>query len=77
MSSTAQSPRRARAILGRVAGALRSAHWYVTSLMGDGAYQHYVEHLRRTHPGLEPMSESEFWRDRHRRQDADPGSRCC
>lgn len=69
--------RRARAILGHVAAGLRSAHWYLTSVMGEDAYRRYLAHERATHPDRPPMTESEFWRDRHRRQDADPGSRCC
>jgi uncharacterized short protein YbdD (DUF466 family) len=55
----------------------RSIRWYVTTLMGDGAYATYVEHLRRTHPHQQPMTEREFWRARSDEQDRNPGARCC
>lgn len=55
----------------------RGTAWYVTSVMGDRAYADYVAHHRGVHPGEEPLSEREFWRDRHRRQERDPSGRCC
>ncbi|KAA9153837.1 YbdD/YjiX family protein [Microbacterium lushaniae] len=55
----------------------RSIRWYVTTLMGDRAYDTYVAHLRVHHPAQQPMTEREFWRDRLDRQDRNPGARCC
>ncbi len=45
--------------------------------MGDNHYQRYAAHCRRVHPGEPVISESEYWRMRHRASDTDPGSRCC
>lgn len=55
----------------------RSIRWYVTSLMGDRAYEIYVAHLAVEHPGEPPLSEREFWVQRYREQEATPGARCC
>lgn len=60
-----------------VARGARAAWWFLTSLMGDTAYRTYLEHHRATHPGVEPLTEREFWRRRYADQDANPGSRCC
>lgn len=57
--------------------ALQGIRWYVTNLMGDNAYQRYVEHLARVHPGEVAVSEKQYWRDRHADSDAKPGARCC
>jgi uncharacterized short protein YbdD (DUF466 family) len=45
--------------------------------MGDNAYATYLAHQRRTHPGVEPMTERQFWRQRMDDQDRNPGARCC
>lgn len=58
-------------------GALQGIRWYVTNLMGDNAYQHYVEHIARAHPGEAVVSEKQYWRDRHAESEAKPGARCC
>lgn len=55
----------------------RGIRWYVTELMGDGAYRVYLEHHGLHHPGEEPLSERAFWRERMDAQDRDPGARCC
>lgn len=57
--------------------AARAVHWYITSLMGDNAYATYLAHQRRTHPGVEPLTERQFWRQRMDDQDRNPGARCC
>lgn len=44
--------------------------------MGDNHYRRYVEHRRR-HPGEPVLSESDYWRMRHRQADENPGVRCC
>lgn len=51
--------------------------WFARGLTGEARYDAYLAHERACHPGREPMTEREFWRDRYRAQDADPGSRCC
>lgn len=55
----------------------RSIHWYVTTLMGDRAYETYVTHQRGRHPGVAVISEREFWRQKMDDQDRNPGARCC
>ncbi|GAA2935857.1 hypothetical protein GCM10010458_19610 [Microbacterium luteolum] len=62
----------------RVAGRVgRGIRWYMTTLMGDTAYATYVAHHRRAHPGEEPMTERQFWRQKMDDQDRNPGARCC
>ena len=60
--------------LGRVGRGIR---WYMTTLMGDTAYATYVAHHGRHHPGEEPLTERQFWRQRMDDQDRNPGARCC
>ena len=43
--------------------------WYFKSLMGENAYQSYLDHHARTHTGTPPMTEREFWRARADRQE--------
>ena len=45
--------------------------------MGDNHYQRYVAHRRRAHPGMPVISESDYWRMRHRHAESNPGARCC
>lgn len=62
---------------GLVRRAGRGIRWYMTELMGDGAYRVYVEHHARSHPGEEPLTERDFWRERMDAQDRNPSGRCC
>ncbi|WP_311244150.1 YbdD/YjiX family protein [Microbacterium sp. WCS2018Hpa-23] len=55
----------------------RGIRWYITTLMGDTAYATYVAHHQRQHPGEEPLTERQFWRQRMDDQDRNPGARCC
>ncbi|HEX6954895.1 MAG TPA: YbdD/YjiX family protein [Agromyces sp.] len=56
----------------------RSVAWYLRDLMGDNAYQAYLEHHRTQHgPEQPPLTEREFWRQRMDEQDRNPGARCC
>jgi uncharacterized short protein YbdD (DUF466 family) len=57
--------------------AWRAVRWYVTSVMGDNAYQVYLDHHRRNHPGEPILSEREFWRERTDEQERNPQGRCC
>jgi uncharacterized short protein YbdD (DUF466 family) len=63
--------------MGRLVDVIGQVRWYVASLMGDNHYQRYAAHRRRVHPGEPVITESEYWRRRHRAADADPGARCC
>lgn len=69
--------RRAGAALRRALRAFRWVGWYVKEFVGENDYQHYLAHLRRHHPGAEPMSRREFERAKMDRLEADPKSRCC
>jgi len=51
--------------------------WYFKGIMGEHAYQAYLDHHRVVHPGTRPMTEREFWRDKMDRQDRNPQGRCC
>ncbi len=74
-TDAATSPLRALwSALGRVGRGIR---WYMTTLMGDTAYETYVAHHRRHHPDEEPLTERQFWRQRMDEQDRNPGARCC
>ncbi|MFK4759602.1 YbdD/YjiX family protein [Microbacterium sp. ZW T5_45] len=66
-----------RALLGAAARVGRGIRWYVTTLMGDRAYDTYIAHLARAHPDAQPMTERQFWRQRMDDQDRNPGARCC
>lgn len=55
----------------------RGIRWYMTTLMGDRAYETYVTHLRAQHPDAAPVTERQFWRQRMADQDRNPGARCC
>ncbi len=66
-----------RALLAHVRRVCRGIRWYFGTLMGDSAYATYVAHHRRTHPGEEPLSEKQFWRQKMDDQDRNPGARCC
>lgn len=51
--------------------------WYLTTLMGDRAYDTYVAHHRAHHPDDPPLTERQFWRQKMDDQDRNPGARCC
>lgn len=58
----------------RVASGLR---WYVHELMGDTAYAKYVARHEAIHPGVEPLTERAFWRQRTDEAERAPVARCC
>jgi uncharacterized short protein YbdD (DUF466 family) len=45
--------------------------------MGENAYEHYLEHQRRRHPGEPVLPRAEFERRRMDELDAQPRARCC
>ncbi|MBG6217953.1 uncharacterized short protein YbdD (DUF466 family) [Arthrobacter sp. CAN_A6] len=63
--------------LGRARKAARGAAWLFKGVMGENAYQTYLDHHAKTHVAEPPMTEREFWRDKTDRQDANPEGRCC
>ena len=66
------------AAVAAVRSGCRGVMWYIRDLMGDNAYQVYLEHHGTQHgPEHPPMTEREFWRQRMDEQDRNPGARCC
>jgi uncharacterized short protein YbdD (DUF466 family) len=57
--------------------ALRAVRWWVRGVTGADAYERYVEHRHRLHPGQPVPTRAEFWRERHDAMERDPRSRCC
>ncbi|KAA0923250.1 MULTISPECIES: YbdD/YjiX family protein [unclassified Rhodococcus (in: high G+C Gram-positive bacteria)] len=56
---------------------MRGLWWWITSVMGDHDYDRYVAHLARHHPGQQPPTVRQYWKDRHAEADRNPGARCC
>jgi uncharacterized short protein YbdD (DUF466 family) len=61
----------------RVGAAAGRALWYLREVMGENAYDHYLEHRRRTHPGEPVLPRGEFERRRMDELDDHPRARCC
>jgi uncharacterized short protein YbdD (DUF466 family) len=55
---------------GRFAAVLRQ-------VVGVPDYDRYVRHVRRCHPGTEPIGMHEFYRARIEERYSKPGARCC
>lgn len=63
---------------GRLGEFGRYAKMTARLMIGVPDYGTYVEHMRRTHPQLEPMSYEAFFRDRQAaRYAAGNGRSCC
>ena len=57
--------------------ALAGVRWYLREVSGETAYDRYVEHVRRDHPGEPVMSRRDFERWRQDDRDKNPRARCC
>jgi uncharacterized short protein YbdD (DUF466 family) len=57
--------------------AVAGVRWYLREVSGESAYDRYVQHMRRDHPGRMVMSRRDFerWRQDHREEN--PRARCC
>jgi uncharacterized short protein YbdD (DUF466 family) len=77
LASVADRPATSHGVVGRSARAWRGLRWYVRELTGEAAYDRYVAHARRQHPGLDPMPRAEWWRARQDAEDSRPQQRCC
>lgn len=64
-------------VLDGVRVGVRRARWWWSGVTGADAYDRYVAHLARVHPGQAPPSPRQFWRDKYAEQEERPGSRCC
>ena len=47
------------------------------AVIGVPDYERYVAHVRRCHPGREPMTREAFVRERLEARYSKPGARCC
>lgn len=56
---------------------LREVRRLARGILGSDAYDRYLTHHRVTGCAHAPMTEREFWRDRHATQDARAEGRCC
>jgi uncharacterized short protein YbdD (DUF466 family) len=61
----------------RLGAAAGRALWYLREVMGENAYEHYLEHRRRTHPAEPVLTRGEFERRRMDELDRHPAARCC
>lgn len=59
----------------REAAQLGWATW--KSIVGADKYDNYLAHHRAAHPGVEPLSEREFWKEHYRSIERAPNPRCC
>jgi uncharacterized short protein YbdD (DUF466 family) len=51
--------------------------WYLREVLGENAYDHYLEHQLRSHPEAPVLSRREFERRRLDALEVRPGQRCC
>jgi uncharacterized short protein YbdD (DUF466 family) len=61
----------------RLRPAAGRALWYLREVMGENAYEHYLERHRRTHPDQPVLPRGEFERRRMDELDDHPATRCC
>lgn len=53
------------------------AAWGLKGVMGGHAYERYVSHFRQEHPGEEPLTEREFWKQKATDDEKSVQARCC
>jgi uncharacterized short protein YbdD (DUF466 family) len=51
--------------------------WWIKGVLGEDAYQRYLDHHRRSGCTQPVLTEREFWRARSDRMDRDLQNRCC
>jgi len=56
---------------------LRNAWGLIREFSGERAYEIYLEHQRREHPGEPVLTEREFWRRHIDARDSAPRVGCC
>jgi uncharacterized short protein YbdD (DUF466 family) len=61
----------------RLRRAVAGALWYVREVMGENAYERYLAHQRRGHPGEPVLPRREFECRRMDGMEIRPGQRCC
>ena len=55
---------------------LTGIRWYLREVTGESRYEKYLA-SRGDHAGRGALTEREFWRERSRRLEENPPSRCC
>jgi uncharacterized short protein YbdD (DUF466 family) len=60
-----------------LAGGWAALTWWVKGVLGEDAYQRYLDHHRRSGCDGRILTEREFWRAHYDRLERDPQSRCC
>ncbi|MEU9607259.1 YbdD/YjiX family protein [Streptomyces sp. NPDC048057] len=60
-----------------VARGARTVLWYLREVSGETAYERHCVHHRRNHPELPAPTRREFQRQRARKLEQEPQSRCC
>lgn len=63
--------------IARVREAIRGAAAVVRRIVGVPDYGVYLAHVTQCHPGVQPMSRSEFETSRLEDKYSRPGQRCC
>ncbi len=61
----------------RVVAGWRGLRWWWRGVIGEDAYERYLDYHARAQPETTPMTEREFWRDRTDQLERNPRSRCC
>ena len=61
----------------RLRRAVAGALWYAREVLGENAYDRYLAHHRRDHPGEPVLSRREFECRRMDQLEIRPGQRCC
>jgi uncharacterized short protein YbdD (DUF466 family) len=56
---------------------MAGVRWYLREVTGESAYDRYVEHMRRDHPGQPVMSRRDYERRRQDDRNENPRARCC
>lgn len=57
--------------------ALSGVRWYLREVAGESAYDRYLAHARREHPGEPVMSRRDFERRRQDARESRTQARCC
>lgn len=71
------SPAAPGAVSARLRTWWRGISWYVRGVLGENAYQQYLDHHRRTACDSTPLTERDYWRRRTDWQERNPQGRCC
>ena len=61
----------------KITAPLKKVGWYIHQVMGDSAYDNYLEKHRRVHPDKKPLTKREFWRERDDFNEGNVQTGCC